>query len=100
MHRPRRWTTSNHSRSNDLCEIRLSVPDETLSALKRTPDEEGAELRLAAAVRSYKIGRSSSAAAAALAGIPRTVFLTKLAEYGVDTFRLTAEELQQESRLA
>jgi hypothetical protein len=38
-------------------------------------------------------------AAAALAGVPRTVFLTKLAEYGVDTFRLTEAELQQETRL-
>ena len=83
-----------------MCKIRLSVPDETLSALTLTPDEVGAELRLAAAVKLYEIGRLSSGAAAALAGIRRALFLTKPAEYGVDTFRLTAEELQQESRLA
>jgi len=54
---------------------------------------------VAAAVKLYEIGRLSSGAAAALAGVPRTVFLTKLADYGVDTFRMTEEELARESRL-
>jgi hypothetical protein len=41
----------------------------------------------------------SSGAAAKLAGVPRVVFLTKLADYGVDTFTLSQEQLQQETRL-
>ena len=69
-------------------------------ALKVKPEQLAAELRLAAAVKLYELGRISSGAAAKLAGIPRTMFLTKLADYGVDTFRLTEEELGQESRLA
>ncbi len=82
-----------------MSEITLSIPDETLVALKVTPDQLGAELRLAAAVKLYEVGRISSGGAAKLAGIPRTVFLTKLAAYGVDTFRLTEQDLRHESRL-
>ncbi|MBI4487455.1 MAG: UPF0175 family protein [Deltaproteobacteria bacterium] len=83
-----------------MSEITLSIPDDTLLALKVRPDQLGAELRLAAAVKLYELGRMSSGAAAKLAGVPRTVFLMKLADYGVDTFKLNEEELQEESRLA
>jgi len=83
-----------------MSEIILSIPDDTLLALKVKPDQLGAELRLAAAVKLYELGRISSGAAAKLAGVPRTVFLMKLADYGVDSFKLSEEELEKESRLA
>jgi predicted HTH domain antitoxin len=83
-----------------MSEITLSIPDETLLALKVNPDQLGAELRLAAAVKLYELGRMSSGAAAKLAGVPRTVFLNRLADYSVDTFTLSEEELRQEIRLA
>jgi predicted HTH domain antitoxin len=82
-----------------MSEITLSIPDEALLALKLTVDQMAAELRLAAAIKLYELRRISSGAAAKLAGVPRTVFLTKLADYGVDTFSLTKEELQDETRL-
>lgn len=83
-----------------MSDITLSIPDETLVALKVNPEQLGGEIRLAAAVKLYEVGRISAGAAANLAGIPKALFLTKLADYGVDTFKLTEQELQQESRLA
>lgn len=83
-----------------VSEIKLTVPDETILALKSTSDSIGAEVRLAAAVKLYEVGRLSSGAAAMLAGIPRVVFLTKLADYGVSTFDLSREELEDDFRRA
>jgi len=54
-----------------VSEIRLTVPDEILVALKEDSKTVGAELRLVAAVKLYELGRLSSGAAATLAGIPR-----------------------------
>ncbi len=83
-----------------MSRIVWEIPSETLLALKVSSDEIGDLLRTAAAVKLYELGRMSSGAAAQLAGTPRSVFLSRLADYGVDTFNLTEDQLQRETRLA
>ncbi len=83
-----------------MSQIIVEVPDDSLLALKLSPQNAGEELRLAAAMKLYELGKLSSGAAAHLAGVPRVVFLSKLADYEIDTFRLTEEQLVRETRLA
>ena len=83
-----------------MSQLILDIPDETLLSLKLSGDAAADEIRLAAAVKLYELGRLSSGAAARLAGVPRVVFLSKLADYGVDTFRLSGDELERQAHLA
>jgi predicted HTH domain antitoxin len=76
--------------------ISIDLSDEMIAALASEPDEAAAELRMAAAVKLYELGRMSSGVAAELAGMPRIEFLTKLADYGVSTFRQSRDELTEE----
>jgi predicted HTH domain antitoxin len=77
-----------------MSQLSMDIPDDTLLSLKLSGNAAAAEIRLAASIKLYELGRLSSGAAARLAGVPRVLFLSKLADYGVDTFRLSAEELE------
>jgi predicted HTH domain antitoxin len=76
-----------------MSQITLFIPDEILLALKATPDVLASRIRFAAAVKLYETGQLSSGAAAQLADVPKPYFLTHLADYGVNTFDLSEEEL-------
>jgi predicted HTH domain antitoxin len=86
-----------------MSQITLNLPDEALSVLKgiMPPGQDAAEgLPFLAALKLYEMGRLSSGAAANLAGVPRTLFLARLGDYGVNTFDLSEEDLRGEARIA
>lgn len=80
--------------------ISFELPDDAVLSMHVPVAEVSDQLRMAAAVKLYELGRLSSGAAARLAGVPRIAFLAKLGDYGVDTFRLTEEELLADVRNA
>jgi len=82
-----------------MCEITMTIPDESLAAVAQSPEEAGAELRMLAAVKLFELKRLSSGAAARLAGVSRVEFLKRLGDYGVPVFDMTEKEFEQESRL-
>ena len=59
--------------------VTLKLPEEVLSALRRSPEEFVREMRLAAAIHWYERGQISQEKAAQIAGSDRTDFLLALA---------------------
>lgn len=77
----------------DMSSVPIDIPETTLVALKLDAADAAAELRMAAAMKLFELGRLSSGAAAELAGVSRVTFLAKLSEFGVDTFQQTHSDL-------
>ena len=77
--------------------VTVDLPESAIKALDaKTSDDAVAKLRLAAAMKLYELGRLSTGAAADLAGLGRVEFLDRLAEFGVNAFQESPEELAHE----
>ena len=77
--------------------VTINVPEASLSILRTTPADFVQELRLAAAVKWYEVGRISQSKAAELAGVSRTEFLKALGSFQVSPYQMTPEELVAEA---
>ena len=76
--------------------VTLDIPEELLSITRTSPEEFVDEMRLAAAVKWYEMGKISQSKAAQLAGITRAEFLDVLALFKVSPFQTTSDELKEE----
>ena len=76
--------------------IQLNIPDEVFASLKETPEALAQEVRVAAAVKLYELGKLSSGRAAQLAGMPRVEFLMVLGRYQVSPFLVTQDQLEHD----
>ena len=76
-------------------QIILDIPSESLLSLNLSAEEASRELLIVAAVKLFELGKLSSGAAAQLAGIPKSLFLAKLAVYGADFLELSKDDFER-----
>jgi predicted HTH domain antitoxin len=79
-----------------MATVTLELPEDVFSALRRSPQEFGRELLLAAAIHWYQRGEISQEKAAHIAGLDRADFLAALAREQVDVFQVDFDELKRE----
>ena len=78
-------------------QLTIDLPENAFSALRLRPEIFVHEMRLAAAVKWYEIGKISQSKAAELAGVTRQQFLDALDRFQVSPFQESPDELARES---
>jgi len=76
--------------------VTIEVPDDAFTVLRTDPDNFVKEMRLAAAVKWYELGKVSQSKAAELTGLSRQEFLDALYRFNVSPFQVTPDELREE----
>ena len=76
--------------------LTVQVPAEVQRMLNRTREEMERDIRLYAALMLFQQGKLSSGAAAAMAGIPRVMFLDVCAENDIVVSDISPEALRRE----
>ena len=79
-----------------MAKVTLALSDEVFSALRCSPEEFVAELRLAGTIHWCERGVISQEKAAQIAGLDRTDFLTALSREQVDVFAVDIAALKRE----
>lgn len=81
-----------------MAEIVFDFPPTVFSALRKSPPEFAAEMRLAAALHWYSQGTISQGKASEIAGVSRAELLEELHRRRIPAIQVTPEELEEELR--
>lgn len=76
--------------------ISVEIPATTFAALGESPDEFVSEMRIAAAVKWYELGRLSQGKAAEVAGLTRAAFVEALSRFKVSPLQYGIQDLSDE----
>ncbi len=76
--------------------LTVRIPTEVQRMLNRTSGEMERDIRMYAALMLFRQGKLSSGAAAAMAGVPRMMFLDLCADYDILISQISAEDLRRE----
>ena len=76
--------------------LTVDLPETVFSALRVAPDSFVREMRKAAALKWYEMGRVSQDKAAEIAGLSRTAFIDTLSLDKVSIVQITEDELKKE----
>ncbi len=76
--------------------LTVELPDTVFSALRVDPDSFVQEMRKAAAIKWYEMGRVSQDKAAEIAGLSRAAFIDALSLAKVSIVQITEDELKKE----
>ena len=76
--------------------VTLEYPDAWLAAMGTDAQHFAADAKMAAATKLFEMGRFTSGQAAQFAGVSRKEFLLRCHEWGVDTVKWDATELDAE----
>jgi len=77
-------------------EVTLYVPDDLDLALNVQPGALPRARLFAAAVKLFELGKISSGKASELAGIPKPLFLSRLADMGISASTLRSDDITEE----
>jgi predicted HTH domain antitoxin len=80
-----------------MATLKIEYPDEILLSLKESKEDFASELKMAAAVKLYEVGKLSSGKAAKLAGLDKVSFLKTLGTYKISIS--TLKEFQKDMKI-
>mgnify|MGYP002338703603 FL=1 len=76
--------------------LTMEIPETVLSALQTDPQEFSRQMRIAAAVKWYELGRVSQNKGAEIAGLSRSQFIDALSEAWVSPLQIKLDSLNEE----